>query len=758
MNVQVFLMDTPIIPGYDILAPLPQGGMSAVFKARQVSLDRVVALKLLPPAMAVDGVDVAKFLVEAKITAQLKHPNIVQVYDFGKSPDGIYYFVMEFVSGYSVADWIRRKRSLSVKDTLLCAHCVAEALNYAWVTFGVVHCDIKPDNVMIDGDGTVKVADLGLARSVRSVMDKAKFRTGIVVGTPYYISPEQSEGRLELDCRADIYSLGAMLYHCLTGKMPFEGLPLLEIMDCQITDQIPDIIDLQPHASMAVACLIEKMMAKNPGHRQKDWPEVIRDMIRARSGLLPEGPMVAAGASTMKRCVARGQYLKEREASTHAVPLQKPPASAPAASRSAEALQVALQRSAQANGRGDPVPLLITRPRPWIKPAWLAAVIVVAALAVLWVNMLVKSKPVAIPMDDGVSGAVSGAVSGDVSGEALAKTGRRTILDVASADDPYDGHTHLPGEISAFVNILFGCNRHCAYCVVPEVRGGEWSRPARDVIAEVRQLVTRGVKEVTLLGQSIMAYGRQTKAWEEGDSSPRGFTEPLSRLLEALNDIPGLCRLRFTSGHPCGCTVELARVFAELPAVCAHLHLPLQSASDRILQRMRRGYTAEDYRAAVRRLREAAPRIVLSTDVIVGFPTETPEEFDMTRAFLEEIGFDNVYIFKYNPRPGTPAAQLGDDVTEKEKLRRNHALLEDQGKRSQAFHQSFVGQACEVLVEGPSLRNAARWSGRTRHNILALFEAPPLLKAGDLVMLRVARATAQALYGKIEGKAVGCRL
>ncbi|MDP2991484.1 MAG: MiaB/RimO family radical SAM methylthiotransferase, partial [Kiritimatiellota bacterium] len=330
------------------------------------------------------------------------------------------------------------------------------------------------------------------------------------------------------------------------------------------------------------------------------------------------------------------------------------------------------------------------------------------------------------------------------------KPGRRPILDVAPADDPYDGHTHLPGEISAFVNILFGCDRHCAYCVVPEVRGGEWSRPARDVIAEVRQLVAHGVKEVTLLGQSIMAYGRQTSVWDAENRSPRGFTEPLPRLLEALNDIPGLGRLRFTSGHPCGCSVEVARAFAELPAVCEHLHLPLQSASDRILKLMNRGYTAGDYRAAVRRLQAAAPRIVLSTDVIVGFPTETPEEFDLTRAFLEEIGFDNVYIFKYNPRPGTPAAQWSDDVSAKEKLRRNHALLEDQGRRSQAFHQAFVGQACEVLVEGPSLRNEARWAGRTRHNILAVFEALPLLKAGDLVMMRIAQATAQTLYGNVE--------
>ncbi len=330
------------------------------------------------------------------------------------------------------------------------------------------------------------------------------------------------------------------------------------------------------------------------------------------------------------------------------------------------------------------------------------------------------------------------------------KADHQAILDVAPADDPYDGHTHLPGTISAFVNILFGCDRHCAYCVVPEVRGGEWSRSASDVIEEVRQLLSQGVKEVTLLGQSIMAYGRQNPVWDAAAKSARGFTEPLPRLLEALNDLPGLRRLRFTSGHPCGCTAEVARAFAELPAVCEHLHLPVQSASDRILQLMRRGYTAEDYRAAVRRLKLAMPRIMLSTDVIVGFPTETSEEFDLTRAFLEEIGFDNVYIFKYNPRPGTLASQWRDDVSAGEKLRRNHVLLEDQGRRSQLLHQAFVGKACEVLAEGPSLRNEACWAGRTRDNILAIFPAAPGMQAGDFGMLRVARATAQALYGNVE--------
>ncbi len=346
-------MDIPHIPGYDILAPLPQGGMSAVFKARQISLDRVVVLKILPPAMVASGVDVEKLLAEAKLTAQLKHPNIVQVYDFGKSPSGVYYFVMEFISGYSVAQWIKRKQSLPVNEALVCAHYVAEALSYAWQSFGIVHCDIKPDNIMIDGDGTVKVADLGLAHSVRAVVDVAKFEDDFVAGTPYYISPEQAQGLFEVDCRTDIYSLGATLYHCLTGKMPFEGRPLLGVMDDQITGQIPDLMDWQPRVSMAVACLVEKMMAKNPDHRQKDWPEVIADMVRARSGVLPAGPLPLEGGSTMQRCAARRQYLKERDDSIHAAPLMQP---------------VTLQAR------------IISLFQRWINPKWLLVVTVAIAL------------------------------------------------------------------------------------------------------------------------------------------------------------------------------------------------------------------------------------------------------------------------------------------------------------------------------------------------------------------------------------------
>ncbi|MBI2439781.1 MAG: protein kinase [Lentisphaerae bacterium] len=305
-------MTAPIIPGYEILAPLPQGGMSTVFKARQISLDRVVVIKMLPRELAADEIDISKiFWAEARLTARLKHPNIVQIYDFGQTPEGIYYFVMEFISGYSVAEWIRRKKRLSREEALVCARWVAEALNYAWETAGVIHCDIKPDNVIIDGDGTVKVADLGLARSVRFGADQARFAADLAVGTPYYISPEQSKGRLELDCRTDIYSLGAMLYHCLTGILPFEGLPLTEVMDRQITDQIPDLVDVVPQTSMALACLIEKMMAKDREQRQQDWPEVIGDIARLRTEQLPAGPLPPADTSTMKRSPAREKWLQE---------------------------------------------------------------------------------------------------------------------------------------------------------------------------------------------------------------------------------------------------------------------------------------------------------------------------------------------------------------------------------------------------------------------------------------------------------------
>ncbi len=215
---------------------------------------------------------------------------------------------------------------------------------------------------------------------------------------------------------------------------------------------------------------------------------------------------------------------------------------------------------------------------------------------------------------------------------------------------------------SAFINILYGCDRRCAYCIVPSVRGPEYSRPPADILAETVQMLANGAREITLLGQSVMRYGMQAAFQPDFPPSAAGFTEPLPRLLEDLARLPGLARLRFTSGHPSGCTPELARAMAALPPVCEHLHLPVQSGSDRILRLMRRGYTAAGYRRAVQRLRAAVPGMAITTDVIVGFPSETAEDFEATLALMEDVGFDNAFIFKYSPRPGTPAAALPDDA------------------------------------------------------------------------------------------------
>ncbi len=332
----------------------------------------------------------------------------------------------------------------------------------------------------------------------------------------------------------------------------------------------------------------------------------------------------------------------------------------------------------------------------------------------------------------------------------LVYAGKGPVFDAAVCRDKlYDGKTHLAGGISAFVNILFGCNRRCAYCVVPDVRGAEWSRPARDILEEARLLTDGGVREITLLGQSIMEYGRANPVWD-GQAAPSAFNEPLPRLLEALNAIPALRRIRFTSGHPSGCSVELAQAFRALPKVCEHLHLPLQSASNRILKLMRRGYDADQYRAAVRRLKEAAPQVAITTDIIVGFPSETEADFEATRAFMDEIGFDNAFIFKYNPRPGTVAAKMKDDVDEDEKLRRNHVLLADQARRSSRLHEAWVGRTVEVLVEGSSRRVAGRTVGRTRQNILTVFEQAECARPGDLINVVVEKATAQTLYAKLK--------
>ncbi len=306
---------------------------------------------------------------------------------------------------------------------------------------------------------------------------------------------------------------------------------------------------------------------------------------------------------------------------------------------------------------------------------------------------------------------------------------------------------HLPGAVSAFITILLGCNRRCSYCIVPDVRGRESSRPARDILQEAEQLVATGAREIVLLGQSVMRYGALQPVWSPDTPSPGGFSEPFPRLLEALDALPGLSRVRFTSAHPSGCTAELARAFKSLGTLCPHLHLPVQSGANSVLARMRRGYTREAYLESVQRLRAARPDLTLSTDVIVGFPGETEADFAQTRELMTTVDFAQAFLFKYSPRPGTPAAAWHDDVPETEKIRRHALLLAEQNARTERRLQATVGTSVEVLVEGPSARNPDVWTGRSPTHAIVLFPPAPHIRVGDLLTVRIERAGAQSLHG-----------
>ena len=311
---------------------------------------------------------------------------------------------------------------------------------------------------------------------------------------------------------------------------------------------------------------------------------------------------------------------------------------------------------------------------------------------------------------------------------------------------------HVKGGFQAFVTVLVGCDNRCSYCIVPDVRGHEYSRPAREIVAEVRALAAHGVREVCLLGQSVLRYGKRNAAWDERDApSPGGYTEAFPRLLEAISAIPGIARIRFTSAHPKGCTDELLRAYREFPQVCRHLHLPVQSGSDRVLAEMGRHYTREEYLAAVRKLRDFDPEFAITTDVIVGYPGESKADFEETRSLMEEAGFDNSFVFKYSPRPGTRSAALPDDVPTAEKERRDQVLLADQEKRGQRRNDALVGTVREVLVEGPSKRNKSRWSGRDGGNRIVVWDDPSGVsaKAGDMVRVAITEAHPQILIGMI---------
>jgi serine/threonine-protein kinase len=286
------------IEGFEILSHLGTGGMASVWKARQKSLDREVAIKVLSSKYATAAEDIDRFATEARNVGRLKHAGIVQVYD-AVFEEGLYCFVMEFVSGYTVGEWLRRKGRLSEREALTVADCVADALDYAWEQFGIVHCDIKPDNVMVDSDGSVKLTDLGLSRTYSALRAKSDELVEEVLGTPAYTSPEQAMGEPDLDCRADMYSLGAMLYHMVTGTMLFEGKPESIIMELQVMAHVPHPRTIEPALSAPFCNLIIKLLSKERKYRHANWKQVRSDIaaVRLKRGLPSGNPF--PGRSTI---------------------------------------------------------------------------------------------------------------------------------------------------------------------------------------------------------------------------------------------------------------------------------------------------------------------------------------------------------------------------------------------------------------------------------------------------------------------------
>jgi len=296
-----------------------------------------------------------------------------------------------------------------------------------------------------------------------------------------------------------------------------------------------------------------------------------------------------------------------------------------------------------------------------------------------------------------------------------------------------------PKQATAFVSIMQGCNMHCTFCIVPQTRGAERGRAIEEVVAEVRELVSRGVKEVTLLGQIVNLYGRHEFPKIDNKS-------PFVQLLDAVHEIDGLQRLRFTSPHPIGFREDLIDTYRRLPKLVDHLHLPVQSGSNKILKAMHRTYTAEKYTDLVRQVRDARKGIAITTDIIVGFPGETEHDYQQTRALVEEIKFDNAFVFRYSPRRDTPAAEMADQVDENIKERSNHDLLEVVNESARRINERVVGRTLEVLCEGPSRTNRSRLMGRTRTNKIVLFEGSEEF-VGAIVDVRVERATGFSLYG-----------
>jgi tRNA-2-methylthio-N6-dimethylallyladenosine synthase len=331
-------------------------------------------------------------------------------------------------------------------------------------------------------------------------------------------------------------------------------------------------------------------------------------------------------------------------------------------------------------------------------------------------------------LDDIFAGKLAKVV--DVAAEAGSEATIREHLLNGSAPDK---------SVTAFVSIMQGCNQYCTFCIVPYTRGEERSRSIPDIVAECRELVSRGVKEITLLGQIVTSYGKRDIPVKDAKSA-------FVQLLEAVHEIEGLERIRFTSPHPKGYGDDLVEAYCRLPKLVESAHLPVQSGSDRMLKLMHRGYTRERYLGVIGKLRRARPEMGVTTDIIVGFPGETEEDFEETLSLAREVEFDNAFVFKYSPRKDTPAAAMPGQLPQPVKEERNARLLEVINEIGARHYAACVGRQVEILVEGPSKRNPARMMGRTRTNKIVLFDGSERHR-GQIMDLKITRAGSFTLYG-----------
>jgi len=304
----------------------------------------------------------------------------------------------------------------------------------------------------------------------------------------------------------------------------------------------------------------------------------------------------------------------------------------------------------------------------------------------------------------------------------------------AGSEKTIRDHVLSPKQVTAFVSVMQGCDMHCSFCIVPTTRGKERSRPMAEIVTEVRGLVEKGIREVTLLGQIVNMYGRREIPSVRGKSA-------FVQLLEQLQEVDGLERIRFTSPHPRGMKEDLIGCYGRLSKLCEHLHLPVQSGSDRLLKEMGRGYTVEQYKKIIQKVRQACPGVGLTTDVIVGYPGETEEEFQQTYRLMEEVEFDNGFIFRYSPRDGTRAAKSQKpEVAESVKEEWNKALLDLLDRQVAVSAPRRVGTLTEILVEGPSKTKESRLTGRSRQNRPVVFDGSAR-HLGQLLQVRITEST-----------------